>query len=355
MTQGRRTTVLVVDDSAFMRKAVGSMLEKDPEIEVIGTARNGEEALSKIRELDPQVVTLDIEMPVMDGLTALRSIMMQFPRPVLMLSSLTTDGAEATLKALELGAVDFIPKQLSHVSLDIIKIEKDLQAKVKNIARRKVKPVRAERKPPAVPGPEKVLRLQAKTQRRDIVGIGVSTGGPPAVQKILGALPAEFPASILIAQHMPGTFTKAFAKRLNQNSPLEVKEAEQGDRLETGHVYIAPGGFHLKIRQRVRAIDLNVTMEPRDALYKPSANVLLTSIADGAGRRGLGVILTGMGNDGLEGIRDLKRKGGATIAQDNASCVVYGMPRAVVEAGLADAVVDIESMAESILEHLFVL
>ncbi len=352
-TQGRRTTVLVVDDSAFMRKAVSSMLEKDAEIEVIGTARNGEEALSKIRELDPEVITLDIEMPVMDGLTALRHIMMQFPRPVLMLSSLTTDGAEATLKALELGAVDFIPKQLSHVSLDIIKIEKDLQAKVKNIARRKIRRFKVDKREVSGPRRETIQKLQSQRLQRDLVGIGVSTGGPPAVQKILASLPAQFPASILIAQHMPGTFTKAFAKRLNQNSPLEVKEAEQGDTLEKGKVYIAPGGFHLKIQQRVRSIDLDITQEPRDALYKPSVNVLLSSIAEGVGKRGLGVILTGMGNDGLEGVRALKRRGGYAIAQDNASCVVYGMPRAIVEAGLADVVVHIESMPDSILEHLY--
>ena len=353
MNQERRTTVLVVDDSAFMRKAVSSMLEKDAQIEVIGTARNGEEALSQINRLDPDVVTLDIEMPVMDGLTALRNIMMQSPRPVLMLSSLTTDGAEATFKALELGAVDFIPKELSHVSLDIIKIEKDLQAKVKNIARRKIRRIKVDKKPAPGPSRQTLHRIGTKQQQRDLVGIGVSTGGPPAVQKILASLPAQFPASVLIAQHMPGTFTKAFAKRLNQSSPLEVKEAEQGDALEKGKVYIAPGGFHLKIHRRVRSIDLAITQEPREALYKPSANVLLASIADGVGKRGLGVILTGMGNDGLEGVRALKSRGGMAIAQDNASCVVYGMPRAIVEAGLADVVVDINAMSEAILEHLY--
>jgi two-component system, chemotaxis family, protein-glutamate methylesterase/glutaminase len=352
-------SVLVVDDSAFMRKALSTMLAGDPDIQVVGTARDGEEGLEKIRLLKPDVVTLDIEMPRMDGLTALRHIMMEMPRPVLMVSSLTTEGAEATLKAMELGAVDFIPKQLSRVSLDIVKIEGELRAKVKNVANRRIRPLRLQRKVELVAPPVPVDRrsvdaaLFKKSPLRDVVAIGVSTGGPPAIQKVLSKLPADFPACILIAQHMPKAFTGPFAKRLDAVCQVTVKEAEPGDRIQPGMVFVAPGGRHLVIDQKVSRIDLQVSDEPREALYKPSANVLIGSVARGVGRRGVGVILTGMGSDGLEGIRELKKKSGYILAQDDASCVVYGMPKAVVDAGLADEVLDIENMSQGIMNALF--
>lgn len=346
-------TVLVVDDSAFMRKAISSMLEKDGDIQVVGSARNGQEALDKIRSLDPDVVTLDIEMPVMDGLSALRHIMMEAPRPVLMVSSLTTEGAEDTLKAMELGAVDFIPKQLSKVSLDIVKIEDDLRRKVKTVAKRKFKAIPQARRKSAPARQQAVPSKRRGAQIRDIVAIGVSTGGPPAVQKIISSLQSDFPACVLIAQHMPAAFTGAFAKRLNDVSSLQVKEAQTGDRIEKGRVYIAPGGRHLKINQKVSHIQLEIATEPDDVLYKPSVDVLMESVAGGVGKRGLGVILTGMGKDGLLGIRVLKRKGGKALAQSDSTCVVYGMPRAIVDEGLADGVVDIDDMAESIVAHLY--
>lgn len=346
--------VVVVDDSAFMRKAISTMLQKDPGIRVVATARDGEEGLKIIRKHNPDVVTLDIEMPKMDGLTALRHIMMEMPRPVLMVSSLTTEGAEATLKAMDLGAVDFIPKQLSKVSLDIVKIERDLISKVKTVAKRRMRPVprmrgtSAAQRRPAVP-----IKTPVGRPKRDVVVIGVSTGGPPAVQKILSSLPKDFPAGILIAQHMPKAFTGPFANRLNGVSKLKVKEAETGDRLMPGHAFVAPGGSHLIIDQKVSRIDLIVTPEPKEALYKPSANVLVSSVAQSLGRRTLGVILTGMGNDGRDGIRELKGKGGRAIAQSDSSCVVYGMPKAIVDDGLADEVVDIDDMATAILNNLY--
>lgn len=347
--------VLVVDDSAFMRKAISTMLDKDPGIKVIGTARDGQEGLDMVRKLDPDVVTMDIEMPKMDGLTALRHIMMEAPRPVLMVSSLTTEGAEATLKAMELGAVDFIPKQLSKVSLDIIKIEKDLIARVKTVAMRKMRHTAAVR--PTAKRPVAPVRkpVAAKNGRpvRDVVAIGVSTGGPPVVQKILSALPADFPASIVIAQHMPAAFTGPFAKRLDGVSKLTVKEAENGDVLKPGHVFVAPGGKHIVLDQKISRVDVVVTPEPSEALYKPSANVLISSVAEAVGRRALGVILTGMGNDGCEGVRDLKGKGGKAIAQSDATCVVYGMPKAIVDENLADHIVDLDDLAESIIENLY--
>ena len=349
-----------------MRKALSTMLEKDPEIKVVAVGRDGQEGLDLIRKHNPDVVTLDIEMPRMDGLTALKHIMMEMPKPVLMVSSLTVEGAEATLKAMELGAVDFIPKQLSKVSLDIVRIEEDLQAKVKQIAKRKFRPPLLARRPcpPGTPAAGRVsVATPSEVKRdivrpsgaliRDVVAIGVSTGGPPAVQKLLSALPKDFPAAIVIAQHMPAAFTGPFAKRLDGICELSVKEAETGDRLAPGHVFIAPGGRHLKIHQRVSRIELEVTEDPKDALYKPSATVLMTSVADGVGRRGLGVILTGMGSDGMEGVKVLKQKGGRALAQSDASCVVYGMPKAIVDAGLADEIIDIDDMGQAILANLY--
>ena len=362
--------VVVVDDSAFMRKAISTMLSKDPEIDVVATARDGEEGLELIRKHNPDVVTLDIEMPRMDGLTALRHIMMEMPRPVIMVSSLTNEGAEATLKALDLGAVDFIPKQLSKVSLDIVKIEANLIAKVKIVASRKLMHSRPRpsapvaRAPLSTPSggpcpPPSAYRSAAAPSvpcgapKRDVVAIGVSTGGPPAVQKVLSALPADFKASIVIAQHMPQAFTGPFAKRLDNLCKISVKEAEPGDRLKPGCAYIAPGGRHLVVKQMMSRVDLEITPEPASALYKPSANVLIGSVADAVGRRALGVILTGMGNDGMEGIRSLKQKGGRALAQSDATCVVYGMPKAIVDAGLSDEIVDIDDMAQAIMNNLY--
>ncbi|WP_027181390.1 protein-glutamate methylesterase/protein-glutamine glutaminase [Oleidesulfovibrio alaskensis] len=365
--------VVVVDDSAFMRKALSSMLEKDPGISVVATARNGEEGLEQIRKHDPDVVTLDIEMPRMDGLTALRHIMMEMPRPVLMVSSLTVEGAEATLKAMELGAVDFIPKQLSTVSLDIVKIEKDLQEKVKAISRRRV-PGRPFRPAPAVrPAAPAALRATPRPSAapssaasstgtlqvaggkpvRDVVAIGVSTGGPPAVQKVLSRLPQDFPVGIVIAQHMPAAFTGPFAKRLDGVCAIAVKEAEDGEMLMPGKAYIAPGGKHVRVRNTRGRLTLEVSAEPAEALYKPSANELMESAGLALGRRSLGVILTGMGSDGLEGIKVLKQKGGHALAQSDSTCVVYGMPKAIVDAGLADSVVDIDDMAQAIMNAVY--
>lgn len=345
--------VVVIDDSAFMRKAISTMLEKDPGIKVVATARDGEDGLAVIRKFNPDVITLDIEMPRMDGITALRHIMMEMPKPVIMVSSLTTEGAESTLKALDLGAVDFIPKQLSKVSLDIVKIEADLISKVKSVAMRRMRPVPRLRTAAAPVKRLAAPRINTGRPKRDVVMIGVSTGGPPAVQKILSSLPKDFPAGIVIAQHMPKAFTGPFANRLNSISQLTVKEAETGDRLLPGTVFVAPGGSHLVIDQKISRIELTVTAEPKEALYKPSANVLATSVANAVGRRALGVILTGMGNDGRDGIRDLKSKGGRAIAQSDSSCVVYGMPKAIVDDGLADEIVDIDDMAEAILNNLY--
>jgi two-component system chemotaxis response regulator CheB len=334
--------VLVVDDSAFMRKALATMLTGDPEIEVVGNARNGEEALELVRQLDPDVVTMDVEMPVMDGITAVRQIMAQSPRPILMVSSLTREGAEETLTAMEAGAVDFIPKALSRVSLEIVHIEAELRAKVKAVARRRAPKVSAAPRPAPAPGigPKGV----------ELIAIGVSTGGPPAVQRILAALPAHFPVPILIAQHMPRAFTGPFAQRLDATSALTVREAEDGMPLAPGLVLVGPGGLHLRVRRQGLRLHAEVGQEPQDALYKPSATELIASVARTCAGRAAALIMTGMGSDGLEGARRLKAAGGVVLAQSEATCTVYGMPKAVVDAGLTDAVVDLDAIAATLIQ-----
>lgn len=352
--------VLVIDDSAFMRNTLVSVLQKSPNINVVATGRNGEEGLELIRKHDPDVVTLDIEMPRMDGLTALKHIMMEMPRPVIMISSLTTEGAEATLKAMELGAADFIPKQ----TLPDETYSEDVRETVISVARsahifrrfrRPLPVITAKVPPPSAPVAERGLAdpkppLPSRPFR-NVVAIGVSTGGPPAVQKILSALPEDFPAGILIAQHMPAAFTKTFATRLDSLSKISVKEAEPGDRLRDGWAFVAPGGKHIRVKPNMEIV---VSEDPKEALYKPSANELMDSVGKTFGRKALGVMLTGMGNDGLNGAKVLKASGGRLIAQSEQTCVVYGMPKAIVDAGIADEVIDLDSMAQAIIDNLYV-
>ena len=366
-------TVLVVDDSAFIRNAFSQMLRSDPEIEVVGTARDGEDALEMTRKLNPDVLTMDIEMPRRDGLSALKAIMETMPRPVIMVSTLTSDGAEATLKAMEAGAVDFIPKfEQGKSAINLQHMQIELCSKVKAVARsrrfrRRIPApasVPAGRPAPVTPStghapaaasaPSGPVTLPRGVRLiRDCVSIGVSTGGPPAVQKVLSALPEDFPAFILIAQHMPGTFTGPFAKRLDGVSKINVKEAEDGERPKPGWAYVAPGGLHMSVEGRSSMPYLTISTEPASALYKPSANVLMESSGRMFGSRVLGVMMTGMGSDGCEGAKVLKEKGGHLIAQNEASCVVYGMPKAVVDAGLADDVVELDRLAEAIVAALY--
>ncbi len=346
-------SVLVVDDSTFMRNTITSLLEQDSEIKVVGTARNGQEALEKAEELDPDVMTLDVDLPRLDGLGVLQQLMKKTPIPVLMVSSLTQSGAESTLKALEYGALDFIPKTMS---CDRECFGAELQRKVRAIARRKTIKLKYRRiNQIQVPVPRPQPSQPADyvqtpcTGPRDLVVIGVSTGGPPVVQKILSALPADLPACILIAQHMPAAFTNPFAKRLDSVCQIGVTEAQDGDKFKTGHAYVCPGGKHLGIRMRGPLPEIFVAEEPRDALYKPSANVLFETAGKAMGRRTLGVILTGMGSDGCEGSKVLKEKGGCLIAQNEASCVVYGMPKAIVDNKLANLILDVDDIANAII------
>lgn len=327
----RRVRVLVVDDSAFMRRAISFLLKTDPEIEVVGTARDGLEALEKIGSLDPDLITLDIEMPRMDGLTALKHIMEEHPLPVLIVSSLTTEGADATLTALELGAVDFIPKDLSCTSLDIVRIRHSLLEKVKAIAKRGLR--RSSGRPKILtPPPERKF---------EVVAIGASTGGPMSLREVLSKLPADLPAGVLVVQHMPPKFTRSLAERLDSTTTFEVREAVDGDEVVPGRVLLAPGGRHMRVRRKG---EVEVDEEPVRALYRPSVDELMASVAEHYGPCGIGVMMTGMGCDGRRGMKVLKEKGGYIIAQDEASCVVYGMPKAIVEDGLADAILPLDEI-----------
>jgi len=338
--------VLVVDDSAFMRKSITMMLESDPQIKVVATARDGLEAIEKIKTFKPDIVTLDVEMPRMDGLTTLKIIMNECPVPVLMVSSLTTEGAEATLEALKLGAVDFIPKQLSYVSLDIIKIKDELIQKVKSIVnskyiRRKI--YRHEVKS------SKDVKFKHVKKNFEVVAIGVSTGGPVALQEVLSRIPENFPAGIVIAQHMPPNFTRLLAERLNSISKIEVREAQPGDKVRAGLALIAQGGKNL-IFEKVFGEKIVKIADKPDTLYKPSVDVMMESASEVFGDKVLGVIMTGMGRDGVEGLKKVKEKGGYIIAQNEETCVVYGMPKAVIDVGLADSILPLEKIGEAIVE-----
>jgi two-component system, chemotaxis family, protein-glutamate methylesterase/glutaminase len=346
----RSINVVVVDDSAFMRKSISMMLESDPAIKVVATARDGQDGINKIREFRPDLVTLDIEMPVMDGLSALRIIMKELPLPVIMISSLTSEGAQATLDALNLGAVDFIPKELSYVSVDIKKIREDLISKVKTIVRSRpfrLRPPRPSPRPVSRPaahgGPVWNIPAAAGKKLKAVV-LGISTGGPFALLQTIPKLPADFPLGIAIVQHMPPRFTKSLAERLDSLSALNVREAADGDVLEPGMVLLAPGGQHMTFRRKGGYVVAAIGPEPSNTLYRPSADIMISSAVEAINGPLLGVIMTGMGKDGLEGLKLVKQKGGFVIAQDEDSCVVYGMPRAAVEEGVADAILPLEGI-----------
>jgi two-component system, chemotaxis family, protein-glutamate methylesterase/glutaminase len=349
--------VVVVDDSAFMRKSISMMLESDPSIKVIGTARDGREGIEKIRTLRPDIVTMDIEMPVMDGLTALTHIMKEMPLPVLMISSLTTEGAQATIEALARGAVDFIPKEFSYVSVDIVKIKEELVAKVREIVQSRSLTFRLQRIRTAVQGSQgtapkapAIRSFVNKSNRKDFkaVVLGISTGGPMALLQTIPKLPGSFPVGIAIVQHMPPHFTKSMADRLNSLSPLEVREAVHGDLLKPGVVLVAPGGRHMTFEKSGGQIHVRVSDEPKETLYHPSADIMMKSAVEAVNGPMVGVIMTGMGKDGLEGLKMLKKKEGYIIAQDEETCVVYGMPKAVVDEGLADAVVPLGDIPKTL-------
>jgi two-component system chemotaxis response regulator CheB len=353
---------VVIDDSAFMRKSLSMMLESDPGIKVVATARDGKDGIEKIQQFHPDIVTMDIEMPVMDGLTALKTIMKDMPIPVLMISSLTTDGAAATIEALSLGAVDFIPKELSYVSLDIAKIKDELVSKVKHIVQsrslqfrlQRIKTASSHLQANAAPKPPSQSRTNGKLPEKNLkaVVLGISTGGPFALLQTIPKLPQKFPVGIAIVQHMPPRFTKSMSERLDGLSAIRVKEAEDGDAMQPGLALVEPGGQHMSFAKSGSSIVVRISDEPRNTLHHPSADIMMKSAAEVYNAPLLGLIMTGMGKDGLEGLKDIKKKGGYVVAQDEASCVVYGMPKAAVDEGVADAVYSLDEIP-SILSKIF--
>ncbi|CAI8706630.1 protein-glutamate methylesterase/protein-glutamine glutaminase [Pseudomonas chlororaphis] len=368
--------VLVVDDSGFFRRRVSEILSADINIQVVGTATNGKEAIDQALALKPDVITMDYEMPMMDGITAVRHIMQRCPTPVLMFSSLTHEGARVTLDALDAGAVDFLPKNFEDISRNPEKVKQLLCEKVHSISRsnRRFSSYSAPAPQPATaptpapsssssfsgtaparPAPAPVPARAAATgssaapkrKAYKLVAIGTSTGGPVALQRVLTQLPANFPAPIVLIQHMPAAFTKAFAERLDKLCRISVKEAEDGDILRPGLALLAPGGKQMMVDGRGA-----VKILPGDERlnYKPCVDITFGSAAKSYGDKVLAVVLTGMGADGREGARLLKQGGSAVWAQDEASCVIYGMPMAIVKAELADAVYGLDDIGKHLVE-----
>lgn len=361
--------VLVVDDSGFFRRRVSEILGADPNIQVVGTATNGREAIEQAQALKPDVITMDYEMPMMDGITAVKNIMQRCPTPVLMFSSLTHEGARVTLDALDAGAVDFLPKNFEDISRNPEKVKQLLCEKIHTIARSNRRasqpqsavpssaPVVAPRPSAASSASPGSVRQSApvapatspapKRKPYRLVAIGTSTGGPVALQRVLTQLPANFPAPILLIQHMPAAFTKAFAERLDKLCRISVKEAEDGDVLRPGLALLAPGGKQMMVDGRGV-----VKILPGDERlnYKPCVDITFGSAAKSYNDKVLAVVLTGMGADGREGARLLKQSGSQVWAQDEASCVIYGMPMAVVKANLADAVYSLDDIGRHLAE-----
>jgi len=341
--------VLVVDDSAFMRRAVCHMLGTDPTIEVVGAAKNGKEGLEMANILKPDVITMDIEMPVMDGIEALQQIMKQCPTKVLMLSSLTTDGSHAALRALNLGAADVMAKDVATVSMPGTSTQHDLVTRVQALGRAG----RISRTPtqgkPVSSGPKSVSFSPGQF---DVICIGSSTGGPPILERVLHPLPQSFQIPVIIAQHMPEVFTKTMSDRLNKDCAVEVVHAENHMPVQPGKVYIAPGGQHTHLKRSRSGgarWELIVNNEPIEALYKPGVDALFQSAAKHVGAQTLAIVMTGIGHDGLKGASELHACGGSIIAQSEESCVVYGMPKGVTEKNLIIASLDPDAMAAALL------
>jgi two-component system, chemotaxis family, protein-glutamate methylesterase/glutaminase len=347
VTATRQLRVLVVDDSAFMRKVISDLLQGDPTITVVATARDGQDGVEKAALLQPDVITLDIEMPRLDGYGALREIMSRRPTPVVMVSSLTREGAEATVRALALGAVDFVAKPSGAISLNMHVAREELVTKVKAAAG-------------ATPRYRRVLGdlppLRRETKRaqpladtggiaRRLVVIGCSTGGPGALHQIIPRLPADLAAGVLVVQHMPPGFTRSLAGRLDEIAAIPVKEAGEGDRVTAGRVLVAPGGFHMLVSEHG---EIRLNQEAPLHGVRPAVDKTLESATALWKQNLVGVILTGMGYDGAKGMVGVKKAGGRTIAEDASTCVVYGMPKVVVEMGAADQVLPVHEIADAI-------
>ncbi|MDQ0253693.1 two-component system chemotaxis response regulator CheB [Evansella vedderi] len=356
--------VLVVDDSAFMRKMISDILEKDSRIKVVDRARNGEDALKKIKLHNPDVITLDVEMPIMDGLEALQIIMREYPKPVIMVSSTTKEGAATTIRAMEYGAFDFIEKPSGSISLDIYKVQTDLIDKVIYGAKVSITKLSTNhQKDPCKEAPiiSEVSNSfpvsypfinSKKLSSKGIIAIGTSTGGPKALQRILSELPEDFPHPILIVQHMPIGFTKSLSERLNTLSKISVKEAENGEFVQRGVAYIAPGGYHLKVRRLGTALVIVLDQSEQINNHRPSVDALFLSLSELPKQDVMAIILTGMGSDGKNGLLQLKKTTPTiAVAESNESAIVYGMPRAAIETNKVDIIVNIEQVASTIVRH----
>jgi two-component system chemotaxis response regulator CheB len=346
--------VVVVDDSAFSRRTITKMLEGIKDIEVVGFAINGEEGIQKVASLKPDLVTLDLEMPKMDGFTLLRILTTRFSVPVIVISALS--GADKVFKALELGALDFIAKPTSAASTDLLLIREDLQQKVLQIVKHKPKDIR--RFSQQMPVVERVAAPIQRTERPatgaqqttiDMVAIGSSTGGPPALQSIFSSFEHKLPFAVVVAQHMPAGFTKAFADRLNRSSPFDIKEAENGDLVLPGRILIAPGGMNMIFEVCGGQVTVRIVPPTSADRYIPSVDVMLESCAGIYRKRMIAVILTGMGNDGSKGVKSVHEQGGYLIAESEETAVVYGMPREAVATGLVDRIVPLQRVAREIL------
>lgn len=336
--------VLIVDDSAFVRQLLTEMLSSDPGISVVGAAPNPFIARDMIKALNPDVLTLDIEMPRMDGLAFLEKIMTLRPMPVLMISSLTQKGADTAMRALEMGAVDFVAKPTVGLVDGLPALRSEIVAKVKAAASAKIRSTSGAKAP--------VVRLPGAgyNSSEKIIAVGASTGGVEALQELLTAFPAASPA-ILVTQHMPATFTASFANRLNQNCAVTVKQAENGERVLPGHVYIAPGGYHLELARNGANYVCRVHDEPAVSGHRPSVDVLFRSVAHAAGANAIGVILTGMGKDGAMGLLEMRSAGAPTMGQNEATCVVYGMPKAAHDCGAVELELPLNKIASQVLQR----
>lgn len=345
----KKIRVVVVDDSAYSRRSITSMLNGLDSVEVVGYAINGEDGIQKVIALKPDLVTLDLEMPKMDGFTLLRILTARFSLPVIVISALS--GADKVFRALELGALDFVAKPSHSASIDLLSIKEDLQKKVLQLL---------SLKPGTYIRPSSELRSTSRSGAAakveigmqhtiDLVAIGTSTGGPPALQLILSAFEHKYPFAIVISQHMPAGFTKAFADRLNRTSHFDVKEAEDGDLVLPGRALIAPGGMNMVFEVCGGQVTARIIASSESDRYVPSVDVMLQSCAGIYRKRVMAVILTGMGNDGSQGVRAIKEQGGCVIAESEESAVVYGMPREAVATGVVDRCVQLDKVASEII------
>jgi len=360
--------VLVVDDSGFFRRRVTAMLEADARLEVVGSASDGRDAIRKTQELKPDVITMDIEMPVMDGITAVRRIMAIQPTAILMFSSLTHQGADSTFEALEAGAIDYLPKDFSELSNKPDEVARILCARVWSVGSKGVpgkitgsrpsvekpisKPASAVAPGNATASVRKAVTPSANKGKFQLLAIGASTGGPVALQEVLTKLPANFPLPIVVIQHMPGSFTEAFSRRLDQMSKIEIREAKNGDILKPGLALLAPGGKQMLIEGRANALRINIQESDPGQTYKPCIDMSFSSIAKSLPNQTLAVILTGMGADGCEGAKLLKQGGSTIWAQDEASSVIYGMPMAVAKAGITEKILPLQDISSQIVSNV---